>query len=75
MSEHCGLVDGVMIGVGAGFDYIAGNIKRAPKIMQRLCLEWLYRLLQEPERLWRRYVTTNYKFIKYIFMEKRRKNA
>jgi N-acetylglucosaminyldiphosphoundecaprenol N-acetyl-beta-D-mannosaminyltransferase len=75
MSGHAGLVNGVMIGVGAGFDYFAGNIKRAPVIMQKLCLEWLYRLLQDPRRLWKRYVTTNYKFVKYIFMEKRRKDA
>jgi N-acetylglucosaminyldiphosphoundecaprenol N-acetyl-beta-D-mannosaminyltransferase len=75
MSEHAGLVNGVMIGVGAGFDYFAGNIKRAPVIMQKLCLEWLYRLLQDPRRLWKRYVTTNYKFVKYILREKRRKDA
>jgi N-acetylglucosaminyldiphosphoundecaprenol N-acetyl-beta-D-mannosaminyltransferase len=75
MSEHVGLVNGVMIGVGAGFDYFAGNIKRAPVIMRKLCLEWLYRLLQDPRRLWKRYVTTNYKFVKYILREKGRKNA
>ncbi|MDE6914627.1 MAG: WecB/TagA/CpsF family glycosyltransferase, partial [Lachnospiraceae bacterium] len=50
-------------------DYLAGDIKRAPKIMQKLCLEWLYRLLQDPKRLWKRYVTTNIKFIKYIRKE------
>jgi N-acetylglucosaminyldiphosphoundecaprenol N-acetyl-beta-D-mannosaminyltransferase len=75
MSEHAEIVNGVMIGVGAGFDYFAGNIKRAPVIMQKLCLEWLYRLLQDPRRLWKRYVTTNYKFVKYIMREKRRKDA
>jgi N-acetylglucosaminyldiphosphoundecaprenol N-acetyl-beta-D-mannosaminyltransferase len=75
MGEHAGLVNGVMIGVGAGFDYFAGNIKRAPVIMQKLCLEWLYRLLQDPRRLWKRYVTTNYKFVKYVLREKGRKNA
>jgi N-acetylglucosaminyldiphosphoundecaprenol N-acetyl-beta-D-mannosaminyltransferase len=46
----------VMIGVGGTLDFIAGSMRRAPQWMQRLGLEWLYRLLQEPRRLWRRYV-------------------
>ena len=46
----------VMIGVGGTLDLIAGELKRAPGWMQRLGLEWLYRLLQEPGRLWKRYV-------------------
>lgn len=70
MYEHRGMLCGVSVGVGAGFDYLAGDIKRAPKIMQKLCLEWLYRLLQDPKRLWKRYVTTNLKFMKYIRKEK-----
>lgn len=69
MYEHKGQLCGVSVGVGAGFDYLAGDIKRAPKIMQRLCLEWLYRLLQDPKRLWKRYVTTNLKFMRYILKE------
>lgn len=69
MYAHRGKLGGVAIGVGAGFDYIAGNIRRAPEMMQVLCLEWLYRLLQDPKRLWRRYVTTNAKFVRYIFRE------
>jgi N-acetylglucosaminyldiphosphoundecaprenol N-acetyl-beta-D-mannosaminyltransferase len=75
MSEHAEIVNGVMIGVGAGFDFFAGNVKRAPLIVQKLGLEWLHRLFQDPKRLWKRYVTTNYKFVKYILREKRRKNA
>jgi N-acetylglucosaminyldiphosphoundecaprenol N-acetyl-beta-D-mannosaminyltransferase len=75
MSKHCGRVNGLMIGVGAGFDFFSGNVKRAPLIVQKLGLEWLHRLLQDPKRLWKRYVTTNYKFVKYILREKRRKNA
>lgn len=66
MYDHKGKLCGVCVGVGAGFDYLAGNIKRAPKIMQKLCLEWFYRLLQDPKRLWKRYVVTNLKFIAYI---------
>lgn len=71
MYEHRGQLCGVSIGVGAGFDYLAGTIKRAPWLMQKLCLEWLYRLLQDPKRLWKRYVTTNIKFIRYIQREAR----
>lgn len=63
MAAHQGLVQGLMIGVGAGFDYFAGNIKRAPMWMQKLSLEWLYRLLQDPKRLFRRYLVTNTKFL------------
>lgn len=65
MYRHRGMLCGVSVGVGAAFDYLAGDIKRAPAFMQKLCLEWLYRLLQDPKRLWKRYVTTNFKFIKY----------
>jgi N-acetylglucosaminyldiphosphoundecaprenol N-acetyl-beta-D-mannosaminyltransferase len=75
MKEHEGMFDGVMIGVGAGFDYLAGYIKRAPRIMQALYLEWLYRLAQDPKRLWHRYVTTNVKFVEYIIKELRREHA
>ena len=64
MYEHRGKVNGVMIGVGAGFDYYAGTIKRAPMRMQKLSLEWLYRLMQDPKRLFRRYFATNFKFLR-----------
>lgn len=63
MYSHKELFDGVMVGVGAGFDYFAGNIKRAPMWMQKSNLEWLYRLIQEPSRLFKRYLITNTKFI------------
>ena len=63
MAEHQGKVKGFMVGVGAGFDYLAGNIKRAPKWMQEHNLEWLFRLVQEPKRLFKRYLVTNTKFI------------
>jgi N-acetylglucosaminyldiphosphoundecaprenol N-acetyl-beta-D-mannosaminyltransferase len=69
MYNHQDRFGGVMIGVGAGFDYLAGYIKRAPRIMQALYLEWFYRLMQDPIRLWRRYVTTNVRFVKYILRE------
>jgi glycosyl transferase family WecB/TagA/CpsF len=49
--------------VGAAFDCHAGTLKRAPFWMQRRGLEWLYRLLREPKRLWRRYLKTNTIFL------------
>jgi N-acetylglucosaminyldiphosphoundecaprenol N-acetyl-beta-D-mannosaminyltransferase len=59
MAEHRGRIDPVMIGVGAAFDYHAGHLRRAPLWMRRAGLEWLFRLVQEPRRLWRRYVFNN----------------
>lgn len=63
MAAHQGKVNGLMVGVGAGFDYYAGNIKRAPEWMQKRNLEWVYRLIQDPKRLFGRYWHTNTKFI------------
>lgn len=63
MAAHQGRVNGLMVGVGAGFDYYAGNIQRAPEWMQKSNLEWVYRLLQDPKRLFGRYWHTNTKFI------------
>lgn len=63
MYDHRDKVRGVMIGVGAGFDYHAGNIKRAPMWMQKLSLEWLYRLMQDPKRLFKRYLVTNTRYL------------
>jgi N-acetylglucosaminyldiphosphoundecaprenol N-acetyl-beta-D-mannosaminyltransferase len=56
MSEHVDRLGvPVLIGVGAAFDFLSGHKKQAPKWMQRSGLEWLYRLVSEPRRLWRRY--------------------
>jgi N-acetylglucosaminyldiphosphoundecaprenol N-acetyl-beta-D-mannosaminyltransferase len=63
MARHKDRIKGFMIGVGAGFDYYAGNIERAPEWMQRANLEWLYRLMQDPGRLFKRYWYTNTRFI------------
>lgn len=63
MAAHQGKVNGFMVGVGAGFDYFAGNINRAPEWMQNHNLEWVYRLIQDPRRLFGRYWRTNWKFI------------
>lgn len=71
MAEHKGRINGVMLGVGAGFNYHAGKIKRAPMWMQKNNLEWLYRLCQEPKRLFWRYFKTNIKFLYLIFRTRR----
>lgn len=63
MAAHEDEVHALMIGVGAAFDYEAGNIKRAPMWMQRRNLEWLYRLMQDPKRLFKRYFTTNLSYL------------
>lgn len=59
----------VLIGVGAAFDFHTGRIKQAPAWMQRNGLEWLYRLLQEPRRLWRRYLIYNPLFIALVLCQ------
>ena len=53
----------IFIGVGAAFDFFAGRVRQAPRWMMRLGLEWLFRLCQEPRRLWRRYLVYNPLFI------------
>lgn len=52
-----------LVGVGAAFDFLAGSVAEAPQWMQRAGLEWLYRLLREPRRLWRRYIWNNPAFV------------
>lgn len=63
MAAHEDKVKGLMIGVGAAFDYEVGNIKRAPQWMQKHNLEWAYRLMQDPRRLLSRYLKTNTKYL------------
>ena len=63
----------VMIGIGAGLDFAAGRIKRAPVWMQRFGLEWLWRLLLEPRRLWRRYLVEDLLFFVLFWRELRRR--
>ncbi len=66
MAAHTALLPQVLIGVGAAFDFHSGMKKQAPLWMQRYGLEWLFRLLSEPRRLWRRYLTTIPLFIALI---------
>jgi N-acetylglucosaminyldiphosphoundecaprenol N-acetyl-beta-D-mannosaminyltransferase len=63
MAAHKGQVNAVMLGVGAAFDFLAGRKRQAPRLVQRLGLEWLHRLLHEPRRLWRRYLYRNPRFV------------
>ncbi len=59
----------VLIAVGAAFDFHAGRVRQAPKWMQRNGLEWLFRLSQDPKRLWRRYIIGNTRFIWRMMIE------
>ena len=60
MARAVGRLNGIsLVGVGAVFDWVAGNVKQAPSWMQRGGFEWLYRLYREPRRLWRRYLWNN----------------
>lgn len=63
------LAPALVLGVGAAFDFIAGNKRRAPQAMQRLGLEWLYRLASEPRRLGGRYLRTNSEFLALLGWE------
>lgn len=62
-------IDFVM-GVGGTFDVVAGKVKRAPFWMQKYGLEWLYRVIQEPRRMWKRYLVTNSIFLWLVCKEK-----
>jgi N-acetylglucosaminyldiphosphoundecaprenol N-acetyl-beta-D-mannosaminyltransferase len=59
----------LVIGVGGSFDVYAGRVRRAPLWMQRLGLEWAYRLLQEPSRMWQRYLVGNSRFLAIVVRE------
>ena len=63
MAAHRDRVGAVMIGVGAAFDFYAGNLKEAPRWLSNIGLEWLFRLFMEPKRLWRRYLILNPRFM------------
>jgi N-acetylglucosaminyldiphosphoundecaprenol N-acetyl-beta-D-mannosaminyltransferase len=69
MAAHRFRIPAVMIGVGAAFEYHAGIRRRAPRWMRNAGLEWLYRVLSEPRRLWRRYLVTNTLFCIYLLGE------
>jgi len=72
LSQHRALLKSVSftMGVGGSFDVVAGVVKRAPVWMQNSGLEWFYRFLQEPSRMWKRYLVTNSLFFFYVITEK-----
>lgn len=74
MYEHRGRVNGLMIGVGAAFDFIAGTTRRAPMWMQKLCMEWVFRIMQDPKRMLPRYLNTNFSFLYHVWKESREMN-
>jgi len=57
------------MGVGGSFDVLAGRTKRAPKLVQKTGFEWLYRIYQEPRRMWKRYAVTNTWYLYYLIKE------
>lgn len=59
----------VMVGVGAAFDFLTGRARQAPAWMRENGLEWFYRLISEPKRLWRRYIILGSKFVWNVFLE------
>ncbi len=63
-----------IMGVGGSFDVISGFVKRAPDWMQKAGLEWLYRTIQEPKRMWKRYLFGNSKFVYLVIKEKIKKS-
>lgn len=70
MYQHRNKINAIMLGVGAAFDFSAGTSKRAPRWMQECYLEWLYRLMQDPKRLFHRYFTTNVRFVMLSLFDK-----
>lgn len=69
MAENSPRINAVLLGVGGAFPLYANKTKRAPIFMQKNGLEWLFRLTQEPKRLWKRYLITNTLFVVYFFKQ------
>lgn len=69
MATHTGELDAFLIGVGAAFDFNAGEVTPSPAWVHKAGFEWLYRLAKEPRRLWRRYLTTSPRFLALVLMD------
>jgi N-acetylglucosaminyldiphosphoundecaprenol N-acetyl-beta-D-mannosaminyltransferase len=69
MAEHKDKLNCVMLGVGAAFDFVAGNKSHAPRWVQNIGMEWLFRLCSEPGRLWKRYLRQNPRFVWYFMQQ------
>ena len=72
MYEHRHKIHALMLGVGAAFDFTAGTTKRAPMWMQKLCLEWVFRILRDPKRMLPRYLNTNFSFLYHVHKESKK---
>ena len=66
MAAHKDRIPAVMLGIGAAFDFYSGRVKQAPSWMETMGLEWLFRLLMEPKRLWKRYFRHNPRFLLFF---------
>ena len=77
MWNHRNKIHGtVMLGVGAGFNFFAGTLAKAPKWMEKCGLEWFFRLCKEPKRLWKRYIIGGFKYLYYsIAFQFKKKNG
>lgn len=69
VAENREYIPAILVAVGAAFDFHAGTVKQAPPVLQDHGLEWLFRLWQEPGRLWRRYLVTNTQFILLVLRQ------
>jgi N-acetylglucosaminyldiphosphoundecaprenol N-acetyl-beta-D-mannosaminyltransferase len=69
MASHRHKVQAVMVGVGAAFDFLAGSKPQAPRWMMGIGLEWLFRLITEPRRLWKRYLKHNPRFVAFLGLQ------
>jgi N-acetylglucosaminyldiphosphoundecaprenol N-acetyl-beta-D-mannosaminyltransferase len=69
MEAHHNQIPAVMLGVGAAFDFHSGRVKQAPSWMQKISLEWLFRLAMEPRRLWKRYFFHNPRFVLFFITQ------
>jgi len=70
MYEHRGKLNvSVMHGVGAAFDFLTGEVRQAPRWMMNAGLEWFFRLIMEPKRLWKRYTINNVLFVYYLLLD------
>jgi N-acetylglucosaminyldiphosphoundecaprenol N-acetyl-beta-D-mannosaminyltransferase len=69
MVAHKGRVPAVMLGVGAAFDFHTGRVRQAPRWMQTAGLEWVFRLMSDPRRLWKRYAKHNPRFVGLFLLQ------
>jgi N-acetylglucosaminyldiphosphoundecaprenol N-acetyl-beta-D-mannosaminyltransferase len=69
LEEFRGQIDATLVAIGAGFEFLAGTKRTAPELVQRLGLEWLFRLISEPRRLWKRYLFGNAVFVRRAWQE------